>query len=216
MLSVPIQIRKNTFWLSPSRTVFWEEKKLLILSDLHLGKTGHFRKSGIAVPQRVFKEDMYRFLHELQIYKPKQVVIVGDLFHSIQNKENDLFIKWRNDFSGTPITLVKGNHDILSDEWYHEAGITVAATKLQLAGFAFQHEIEQAMAPDTEFSFTGHIHPGVQIKGLAKQSLTFPCFYFNKDCCILPAFGHFTGFLKIKPKKNDRVFAIVENTIVPL
>ena len=30
--------------------MFWEEEKALIVSDLHFGKTGHFRKSGIAVP----------------------------------------------------------------------------------------------------------------------------------------------------------------------
>ena len=48
----------QTFWLSAQRIIFWEEQKVLILSDLHLGKTGHFRKAGIAVPQAVYKEDL--------------------------------------------------------------------------------------------------------------------------------------------------------------
>ena len=114
---VPHTILNNTFLLSPERCIFWEDKKTLILSDLHLGKTGHFRKSGIAIPQGVFKEDMQRLVTQLQIFKPQQVIIIGDMFHSESNKEHDLFLKWRQDFSALPIHLVKGNHDILKEEW---------------------------------------------------------------------------------------------------
>ena len=48
-------IFNQTFLLSAQRTVFWEEEKTLILSDLHLGKSGHFRKSGIAIPQNTVR-----------------------------------------------------------------------------------------------------------------------------------------------------------------
>ena len=92
-------IQNNHFWLSPQRCVFWEEEQALILSDLHFGKTGHFRKHGIAVPQTVFQEDMQRLVEQIAYFKPKQIIAVGDLFHSRANKEMDLFIKWRNDFS---------------------------------------------------------------------------------------------------------------------
>ena len=51
-------IAGNTFTLSNDRCVFWEEEKMLLLSDLHFGKTGHFRKEGIAVPQDIYKEDL--------------------------------------------------------------------------------------------------------------------------------------------------------------
>ena len=46
------------FWLSPERIIFWENENTIIASDLHFGKTGHFRKAGIAMPQSVFKEDL--------------------------------------------------------------------------------------------------------------------------------------------------------------
>ena len=70
----------QTFLLSAQRTIFWEEEKTLILSDLHLGKSGHFRKSGIAIPQNLYKEDLFRLLNEIQFFRPKQLIIVGDLF----------------------------------------------------------------------------------------------------------------------------------------
>src|SRR5437868_9996743 len=116
-------INNNSFLLSASRCIFWEEEKVLILSDLHFGKTGHFRKNGIAVPQTVFKEDLQRLTAQVQFYKPLYLLIVGDLFHSRANKEMDLFMRWRNDFSQLPIKLVVGNHDILGSGWYEKAKI---------------------------------------------------------------------------------------------
>ena len=110
---LPHTLSGNTLILSVDRCIFWQEQKTLIVSDLHLGKTGHFRKSGIAVPQAIFKEDMQRLVTQLQLYKPEQVIVIGDMFHSHDNKEHDFFLKWRNDFSQLAIQLVKGNHDIL-------------------------------------------------------------------------------------------------------
>ena len=109
--------------LSPSRSIFWEEARTLILSDLHLGKTGHFRKSGIAVPQQVYREDLQRLVALLQWHQPERLIVVGDMFHSFENRELDWFVKWRNDFSGLEIELVKGNHDILENDWYTRQGI---------------------------------------------------------------------------------------------
>ncbi|MEJ7683919.1 MAG: metallophosphoesterase [Segetibacter sp.] len=106
-------LHQQTLWLSADRCVYWEEQQSLIVTDLHFGKTGHFRKSGIAVPQSIYKEDMQRLVNQLQFYKPQQLIIVGDMFHSVANKELDFFKKWRNDFSHLHIHLVKGNHDIL-------------------------------------------------------------------------------------------------------
>jgi len=62
----------------------------LIISDLHFGKTGHFRKSGIAVPQGVYKEDLQRLVSQIQYFQPSQLIIVGDFFHSQLNKELEL------------------------------------------------------------------------------------------------------------------------------
>src|SRR6188472_996645 len=93
-------ILNNHFILSANRIIYWEEEKALILSDMHLGKSGHFRKNGIGIPQNIFKEDMQRLFAEIQTYKPVKIIIVGDLSHSQSNKEFDLFLKWRKDLPG--------------------------------------------------------------------------------------------------------------------
>jgi len=202
---------QQTLWLSADRCIYWEEQQSLIISDLHFGKTGHFRKSGIAVPQSIYKEDLQRLVNQLQFYKPQQLIIVGDLFHSVANKELDFFKKWRNDFSHLHIELVKGNHDILKKEWYAEANISVTDHHLHLGNFCFVHDISEACAPSEHINyyFSGHIHPYVLLKGPAKQILSLPCYYFNDKFAVLPAFSKFTGGASIEKKSADNVFAII-------
>ncbi len=209
-------ILNNSFLLSAGRCIFWEEEKALILSDLHFGKTGHFRKHGIAVPQTIFKEDMQRLTAQVQYFKAEKLIIVGDLFHSHANKEMDLFIKWRNDFTQLSINLIIGNHDILPADWYAAANISCIKQQLQTGPFIFTHDKAECSSIKDCYIFSGHIHPSVALYGSAKQSLKFPCFYFTKTYGVLPAFGRFTGMHSINPAKGDIVFALAENKIIRL
>ncbi len=205
-------------WLSAERVIFWEDEKALILSDSHFGKTGHFRKSGLPVPQHVFLEDLQRLFNVLQFYKPKQLIVVGDLFHSQSNKEHLLFEKWRNDFEQLEIFLVKGNHDVLHHNWYEQIKINVIADEpLRKNALVFIHD--HAHIPNFPqhadgYFFTGHLHPGIFIKGKSRQSLSFPCFYFNEKFAVLPAFSKFSGLALIDKKKTDNVFAIVNDELI--
>ena len=208
--------KEQHLWLLAEKAIFWEEEKALIISDLHLGKTGPFRKSGIAVPQHVFMQDMQQLVTLIQSYKPTQLIVVGDFFHSEENKELDLFLKWRRDFASLDIKLIQGNHDILKDEWYKDAFVQVYKKESYIQGpFAFVHDqkdMEKYPAFSDKYFFTGHTHPGIFIKGTGKQSLRFPCFYFKESHAVLPAFGRFTGLAMIKPGKRDKVFPIIAST----
>lgn len=210
------KIFNQTFLLSAQRTVFWEEEKTLILSDLHLGTSGHFRKSGIAIPQNLYKEDLFRLLNEIQFFKPKQLIIVGDLFHSSMNKEHELFLKWRKDIASTEIHLIKGNHDILKNEWYKNAEIKVHKKHLSIGDFSFTHDINECEEKENNYCFSGHIHPSILMRGLGKQSINLACFYFAKDYAVLPAFGKFTGTYQIKPTPEECAYVLVENKIMKL
>ena len=218
-MTAPIlhQLLDQHFWLSPERVLFWEQEKILIVSDLHFGKTGHFRKSGIAVPQSVYKEDLQRLFAQISFLKAEQLLIVGDLFHSIVNKEMDFFLKWRKDISQLPFLLIKGNHDILSSNWYQEASIEVK-NEYKIHQFIFIHDPNESVTTteDGSFIFSGHLHPGIIVRGLGKQSLRFPCFYFTEKQAILPAFSHFSGLALIEPKKKDQVYAIVNQSILQI
>lgn len=211
---LPYHILNNNFLLSANRTIFWEQEKALILSDLHIGKSGHFRKNGIGIPQNMLSEDMHRLFAEIQFFQPKKLIIVGDLFHSHSNKEHDLFLKWRNDLKDTEVHLVMGNHDILKKDWYEEAGIILHKGSLAIGAFIFTHDICEAGDLDNTYCFSGHIHPGIIMKGIGKQLLRLPCFYFNKEYAVLPAFGRFTGTFPIKPQLDDAVFALAQNNII--
>jgi len=219
-LSAPLRFKfeKQTLWLSAARCIFWEEESILILSDLHLGKSGHFRKSGIGIPQNIFKEDLQRLFSQIQFFKPKTVLITGDMFHSKTNKEVDFFLKWRNDIANVEFFLVRGNHDILPKKTYIEANIKVFENKLSIKNFCFTHDISTYCeeARKELFTFSGHIHPGIKMNGLGHQSLMLPCFYFGDKHAVLPAFSAFTGLAKIKPAPTGHVFALVENSVVQL
>lgn len=186
----------------------------MILSDLHFGKTGHFRKAGIAVPQSVYKEDLQRLVSLIQHFKPKQVIAVGDLFHSHANLELELFKRWRLDFEHLPFHLVLGNHDILHERIYQDMQLTLWQDAMQLGSVRFVHE--ERTQPDGVFTFSGHLHPGILLQGLGKQSLRLPCFYFSPTTCILPAFSKFTGLALVQPGACDKVFAIAENSVLSI
>lgn len=214
----PYTIQHNSFLLSADRCIFWDEKKVLIVSDLHFGKTGHFRKSGIAVPQNIFKEDLQRFAMLLQSFKPASVLVIGDMFHSHDNREHELFVKWRKDFEQMQIQLVKGNHDILHRNWYAAAGIDIIHKRMDIQNFSFVHDVcdindDEEEAAAERYFFSGHIHPGISISGTGRQSLRFPCFYFAKKYAVLPAFSRFTGAHAIKPKQGENVFALIPASV---
>jgi uncharacterized protein len=207
-------INQHHFILSPERVLFWENKKTLILADLHIGKTGHFRKSGIAVPQKVYREDLQRLFTLVLFFKAEQLIIVGDLSHSRQNKEMDLFKKWRNDFSLLTILLANGNHDHLENEWYRELNIS-RHDHLLMDQFSFLHDPEDAASalhPD-HYAFCGHLHPAVQLRGRGKQNLQLPCFYFRAGYGILPAFSRFSGNSLIIPQAGEHVFAVSDKSL---
>lgn len=208
------KLREQNLWLSGQRALFWEEEKTLVVSDLHFGKTGHFRKSGIPVPQSVYKEDLQRLINLLNHFRPGQLMVVGDFFHSHANTELDWFRRWRDDLSDLRITLVRGNHDILKDAWYRSASIDVIEPELIMPPFLFTHD--RCADSREHYTFCGHIHPGITLHGLGRQSLRFPCFYFGDHHCILPAFSRFTGTARIDPARHESVFAIVEDQLIKI
>ena len=214
---LPYTIAGEQVILTAERTLFWEEQRTLVIADLHVGKTGHFRKSGINIPQSVYKDDLHRLLAQLLFFNAKTLIIAGDLTHSSVNKEMDLFRKWRDDFPDLDVHLARGNHDVLNTAWYEKAGIVVHNEPFAVGPFLFVHDIMQtALASGNEqYIFSGHVHPAVTMRGRAKQSLRFPCFYFGKQYCILPAFSRFTGGYRVVPRPGDDVFAMAGQEILP-
>ena len=110
--------------------------------------------------------------------------------------------------------LVNGNHDILEQKWYDELRIKTEDC-LDIGDFSFCHDPEEAaIKGQHHYTFCGHLHPGISIRGRGRQSLQFPCFYFGNNIGILPAFSRFTGCVNIHARDGENVFAIVDNGIL--
>jgi len=198
--------------LYPQKAVFWPGKDILFIADLHVGKINHFRRSGIPLPVKANDRNIELLIELIQAAKPKRVICLGDLFHSHYNPEWEVFGELVKHFKGVSFELVLGNHDIMSDLQYARKGIVVH-NELVIDDFIFTHHpLEEAH--ETKYNMAGHIHPGVYLRGKARQAMTLPCFYFGKHLALLPAFGMFTGLARIQPKKEDRVFAIVEDKVI--
>ena len=188
---------------------------MLIIADVHLGKTTHFRKAGIPIPPQVLQADLVNLTSLLDSYSVKRVVFLGDLFHSQYNSEWAIFENWLSKFKYVSFDLVMGNHDIHAKSFLPKQ-LQVHDTHLDIDPFFLTHEPELPPIGSNKYNLSGHLHPAVGLKGVKGQSLKLPCFYFSEQQGVLPAFGRFTGTMKIKPKRTDKVFAIANEQVIPL
>lgn len=204
-----ITVYNQKFILHPLGGVFWEGKSMLMISDVHLGKVSHFRKFGAAVPRKAIQKNFILLDQIVGYFQPFRICFLGDLFHSSLNKEWQLFENW---VAKTPaeILLISGNHDIIAPEKYEALDIAVYDELIE-GKFLLSHHPEERKSL---FNFCGHIHPSIKLKGFGRQKLRLACFFKTANQLILPAFGKFTGTYALTPKKEDEVFAIVEDEVV--
>ncbi len=214
MNSYEVNVDNQTWQLLPEKAIYWKEKKTLILSDVHLGKSGHFRKSGIPAPPDLNEENQTRMKLLIENHKPERLLILGDLFHSCANREWFRFEEWRSQFSDLHIHLIKGNHDSLHDSFYAQADLKVTEW-LREDGFCFVHHPTAEYQTD-EILVGGHVHPGIKLSGKGRQALRLPCFFFSDATIILPAFGTFTGLHLIDIDDASGIYAIVDNSVIAI
>jgi len=208
-MTITIKIKSQTFILHPSGALFWEERKALLISDVHLGKVSHFRKHGVAIPNSAVSKNFQRLTSVVDYFDPERILFLGDLFHSSKNSEWHLFVGW-SDCCVAEIILIAGNHDVIAKENYD--GIDVKVFKeLEIDGFILTHHPTER---EGFFNFSGHIHPGVELRGFGGQSLRLPCFFQKENQMILPAFGEFTGKYIMVPEGDDRVYAVTKEEVI--
>lgn len=207
-----IDCKGEQLTLTREKAIYWAAKKMLIVSDLHIGKSAHFRKSGIQVPSLVGHTDLQRLTTLMKAFHPDLLLVTGDMFHNNINSDAHAFTEWRRSFAKLKIVLIKGNHDDLKDEDYTALDIVVHHKELLCFPFRFIHD--KPAEPDQYYNISGHLHPGVILHGKARQRLKFPCFYFGKHAAILPAFSVFTGLKLIEPEKGDRFYAITPERVI--
>jgi len=203
--------------LLPQKAIYWKQEKALIAADVHLGKVGHFRKAGIAVPRNMEQSDLATLSDLIFEHKPEKLIFLGDLFHSDMNADWEWFRLWRQQNKKLKIILIRGNHDIIHDNYYLELDVALHDQLIVGPFLMLHHPLPEAALQQAEgYVLCGHIHPGVNLSGRARQSITLPCFAFGKKQAILPSFGKFTGRVAIRHERQDKIFGVLENKVIAI
>jgi uncharacterized protein len=210
MLSAEVSLAGERVVLHPHRALYWPRLRWLVVSDLHLGKAAHFRKGGVALPEGHDAATLARLAALVQQYTPERLLILGDLFHSSHNSNWAPFAAWATE-QPCALHLVKGNHDILAERRYAEAGLQVCHDTLEEGPFVFCHEPEERPGC---YVLGGHIHPGVVLSGRGRQHLRLPCFAFGPQRGLLPAFGTNTGTFTLEPDATHRIYATTDRAVL--
>lgn len=209
-----ILCQNETLTLTNQRALVWEREQTLVVSDLHIGKTAHFRKAGIAIPVDILHNDLKRLQKLILHFDIKTVLMVGDLFHAGKNTDMELFQFWMQDFLHIKFELIKGNHDRLSNTFYQSLHIDVYPAYKDVYPFRFVHDSKHC---DSElFCISGHTHPGAVINGRGKQFIKLPCFEVGEQLLVLPAFSEFTGLNTKKSSESSNWFAFTETSVFKL
>jgi uncharacterized protein len=214
------------WWADPGGALWWPAQGTLLLADLHLGKVGHFRKAGVPLPQSAMGRDTRHLDELIWAYKPDNLLVLGDLFHSYYNLELEHFRLWRRRHSRLGLQLIRGNHDMLEPAVLRDLGIEDLGNNARRGMLQLVHDAglgtgasgqgqwpEAGAGEENGFVLSGHIHPGVKLRGPGRQSLVLPCFWFGERHAVLPAFGAWSGLGIVSPSRSDRVLAIADGAL---
>ncbi|MFW2587973.1 ligase-associated DNA damage response endonuclease PdeM [Sagittula sp. SSi028] len=173
----------------PSGGLYWPDMRLLVVSDLHLGKSARLSAVGGAqLPPYEVRATLERLDQDLEATGAAQVLCLGDSFDAVGLDrclpEQDLLWLQRLQ-AGRRWTWITGNHDPgpLDLKGAHLA-------ELALAPLVFRH----IAADHPQGEVSGHYHPKLRLP-LKGMSVTRPCFLYDRNRLILPAYGAYTGGL---------------------
>ena len=201
--------------LLPELAAWLPDHRLVLISDVHLGKGAFFREHGIPVPDGAFTDDLQRISHLIETYHA-DICVVGDLVHASRNEEWKRFAEVRSTWPASVI-LVAGNHDTYATGHAEELGITVV-DHLLLDDVLLQHhpdhDVPNEYAEQVRGRICGHRHPSITINGPAHQRVRSRCFHLQGSTLILPGFGRFTGTHPVEWKPDDRIFIPVGTSVV--
>jgi len=186
----------QTSWILDHRkAAFLPAHKLLILSDVHLGKVQHFRKNGIAVPVQAAAKNLILMQELLETYQPESILFLGDLFHSQDNSEHQMLDQLHIAFPKIKLLLVPGNHDLAMLQRL-PTYLKTTESSHQIDQLIFSHHPPEVLKTNFFYCY-GHLHPAVEVHVSAGQRLKFPSFLYSTAAMVMPAFGSFTGSVAV-------------------
>lgn len=172
-----------------SGALFWPKARLLVVSDLHLGKSARLSAVGGAqLPPYETRETLQRLDSDLSATGATRVICLGDSFDAagldaLLPEEDLLWITRLQ--AGRDWTWITGNHDPapVALNGHHRA-------EQREDGLTFRHIATAGATAEV----SGHYHPKARLSARGR-SLTRPCFLRDSRRLILPAYGTYTGGL---------------------
>lgn len=173
-----------------SGALFWSAEDLLIVADLHLEKMASFASSRQFLPPYDTGATLRRLADDIEATVPAAVVCLGDSFHR-DGAAGELVEADRRALealmAGRDWIWIAGNHDPaphgLGGEFVPE---------LAVAGLSLSHHPDPSVAGQ----IAGHLHPAARVR-INGRSTRRPCFVWDDDRMVLPAYGVSTGSLDI-------------------
>lgn len=215
-----VTLNRVEFRLLAGRGIYWPEQRMLLVSDLHLGKEATFRASGLAVPRGSTDATLDAIREMIAETDADRLVILGDLFHARSSLADDVrhsFTRFLRQHDHVEVTLVMGNHDVATGPLSNEWRMRVVEPPWEIGAVTLEH-FPGPPAGDSQLCLAGHLHPAVRLGDSMSSTGKLPCFYFDaaRSCLILPAIGQFTGTAAVQPVGNDRVWVMADGEIIEI
>jgi len=209
-----------------NESLFFPEKGILVIGDLHIGYDFMLRQSGVLIPERQIKDILKRINNifekiKTKEYKIKKVIFLGDIKHSFSYEftERDEF-RTIMDFTASRvgkenIILIKGNHDTM--DYTLEKSMKYFHIEEDIA-FLHGHEIyPEVFDKKIKTVVSGHLHPSIILSenpGVKKE--IFKCFLEGKSkgkaFIVMPSF---LGIVEGTPVNNYKEDYIESFSIIP-
>lgn len=184
-----------------SGALWWPEREILMVADLHLEKGSAFAVRGTMLPPYDSAQSLARLADAIDRLKPRRVIALGDSFHDHGGRERlapgDAELLGRL-VTATDWLWLSGNHDPdPRGPWGGaiEEEVTIGALTLRHAALPGRRPGE----------ISGHYHPKAVIR-VRSRSLHARCFATDGQRLILPAFGAYTGGLDVLDPAIARLF----------
>lgn len=178
-----------TMMAMPSGALWWAERKLLCVSDLHLGKSERMvRRGGAILPPYETTDTILRLESDLRATGAKTVVCLGDSFDDLEAERGlpETEKLWLTRLqAGRRWIWIAGNHD--------PGPVEIAGSnlvELPVPPVVFRHEAN----PGKSGEISGHFHPKARLN-LRGSNYVKPAFLIDIDRVIMPAYGTYTGGL---------------------
>jgi len=209
---IVVPIRGERLHLLPERAIWWPRRSTLLVADLHLGKEEALLDLGVPMPRGVLDETLARLERLIDRHEARRVVVLGDLVHAARGLSAevvDAVTRWRERVGGE-LDLVPGNHDELVPELPSSWRVTRRAAAVLDPPFVHLHDARPSAAG---YALGGHLHPMVRLDGRIDR-VELPCFVIGVRRAILPAFTLFSRGVRVVPDGGDRIYAVVDGSVV--